>query len=188
MKSLRTAALEGTSVRNLEAIEAFLCADEEERLQLELTPKQQQFMDRWNFADDLLRTGRYDYLEITKQLSNKFGISVQAANDDLRNAQIVFGSSNALNKRYTAYAQIRRLEKSIRLCVQGQKWREAGDFEKTLQRAIANLPEMQAPKSPRTIVFNIQNNNSLSVTDEELQAAVSVAGEYIESEEVNDGD
>lgn len=188
MKGIRASTLEATSVRNLEAIETFLCADEEERLQLELTPKQQEFMNRWNFADDLMRTGRYDHTEIAKQIAGKFSISVQAAQDDIRNAQIVFGSSNAINKRYTAYAQIRRLEKHIRLCVQSQKWKEAGDFEKTLQKAIASLPEMQPAKSPRTIVFNIQNNNTFNVTDEELQAAVSIAGEYIDSEEVTDGE
>jgi hypothetical protein len=186
MKGTRALTIEGNSIRNLEAIETFLCADEEERLQLELTPKQQEFMNRWNFADNLLCTGRYDHGEVARQLAVKFGVSVQSAQDDIRNAQIVFGSSNALNKRYTAYAQIRRLEKNIRLCVAAQKWKEAGDFEKTLQRAIANLPEAQAPKSARTIVFNIQNNNQFEVTEDALASAMQVAGEYIESEEVED--
>lgn len=172
---------ENNSRKNLEAIENYLCCDEEDRAGLELTPKQQELFERWSFADDQLRRDRYKHEEVVQMLITKFGISNSSAWDDLRHAQIVFGSSNALNKRYTAYAQVRRLENMIRFCRNARDFKSAADFEKILQKAIAALPDTQAPKSARVINFNIQNNNNaFTASEQDITDAVKAAEEYLD--------
>lgn len=180
---------ENNARKNLEVIENYLCADEEDRLQMPLSKKQSELMERWSFADELLRKDRWKHTEILNMLMKRFGLSENSARDDLRSAQLVFGSANALNKLYTSYAQVRRLENNIRVCVAAQNWKAASDFEKVLQKALQALPDNQAPKSARQIIFNIQNNNNtFTQSEEQLQDAIKDAEEYLQFEELPEDD
>ena len=178
---------ENNSRRNLEAIESHLCCDDDDRASQPLTEKQQQLLERWSYADDLLRKDRFKHTEIVDQLMIKFGIGESSSWDDIRHAQIVFASAKPLHKRSTSYAQIRRIESNIRVCVAAGNWKAVTEFEKVLQKAIQALPDMIAPKSARTIIYNIQNNNNiLTATDIEVQQAIADAESYLESTPVTE--
>lgn len=184
--STRTVTVENNSRKNLEVIENYLCADEDDRLMMPLSKKQKELLERWSYADEQLRKDRWKHTEILDMLMKRFNISENSARDDLRSAQMVFGSANALNKLYTSYAQVRRLENNIRVCIAAQNFKAAADFEKVLQKALQALPDNQAPKSPRQIVFNIaNNNNTFTQSQQELDDAVKAAEELVNYEDID---
>lgn len=166
--------------KNIEAIENWICASEEERAAMELTPKQLEQKSRMEFADELLRKDRDKHHEIVDHIMKRFGVSKSTAQQDLREAQNVYASGHALNKHYTASAQIRSLQDDIRINRQAQNWPIVVELQKVLQKAIAAMEDYKPAKSPRVLVYNINNPvGEFSSSDKELDDAMRDADVFL---------
>lgn len=141
---------------NREAIELFLVSEEGS---VELTDKQNDLLRRWTYADEVIRKGEVRGREtIAQLLIMKFKVSRATAYQDIVHAEQVFSSSTPLNKRFRIGLRIEFLEKKIDELYELQDNMSAVMLEKSLQKYYDCYPDIAPVKSPKKIVYNIQNN------------------------------
>lgn len=184
---------------NREVIEQYLVSDPGTVV---LNDVQQKLLQRWEYADELIRRFEHKREEISRLLMRKFNISRNTAYQDIVNAENLFASSTPLNKKYRIQLRIEYLEMKITEIYEGIKleaptrdedgndyqedilakigcieanreyYREAAMLEKVLAKYYEMYPDLVVPRSPKNIIFNIQNN--------QLPAAPMTAAEAIE--------
>lgn len=145
------------SISNLEAIEAYLNAGGEGII---LTDIQEQLLDRWTYADELMRQniGKLKREEIANRIKIKYFISKSLAYRDIVNAEKVFSTSTPLNKKYRIQLRIEFLENQIRLCAAVNDHFSAAQYEKVLQNYYKIYPETIIEDSPKTLIFSFDIN------------------------------
>lgn len=179
-----------------DAIISYLVADEGSAPAL--SDKQKELLQRWEYADELIRQNTMRRETIAQMIMRKFDISRHTAYQDIVNAEDVFSSSTPLNKRYRIQLRIELLEMRInelwndlqpepmdeedllsRISREKQNRLyilEAAQLEKVLAKYYEMLPNGVPQRSARKIIFNVQVNNSFpapgNVTDA-LQAAAN---------------
>lgn len=180
---------------NIEAIQRYIEAGGEG---VELTDKQQQKFDRLRHMDELIRQayfGKYQRREdLVKIQMEKFSISRDTAFKDVVDAELVFSSSAPLNKKY--FIQ-RRIEMICDIIARLTKRSETDDdyidadnseiaarWEAVLQKYVSAYPDYIPTRSPKNIVYVIQNN--LIVTNLTPEQAIQEADIIIRELE-NDG-
>lgn len=157
-----------------------------------LTEKQLELIDRWRFADEKIRERKYKREQIAQFLiarSAEIGkkISRDTAYRDIVNAEYVFCSSFPLNKKYLIHQRIEFLQMKINDCYINNDYLNAALLEKVLQKYIDSYPETQPMRSPKTIIFNVQNNNNtLMVTNMTEQEAMNGIDQFIDKMEKQD--
>lgn len=150
MKELRS------SDSNREAIELYLVS---EPGTVTLTEKQEELLQRWKYADEVIRKSETRKREVVAQLIMvKFGVSRQTAYQDIVNAEAVFSSSTPLNKKYRIQLRIEFLETKIDELFEAGDNMNAALLERTLQKYYEKYPDFTPIRSPKKIVFIIQNN------------------------------
>jgi hypothetical protein len=172
--------LKSSADSNREAIELFLVSEEGS---VQLTDKQREILQRWSYADELIRQQEIRKRETqAAMIMRKFSVSRQTAYQDIVNAEAVFASSTPLNKRYRIQVRIEFLECKIdelygmmepdpndpeeedpferigRIKQNKEYIFEATQLEKVLQKYYDIYPDIRPARSPKTIVFNIQNS------------------------------
>lgn len=173
---------------NREAIQRFVEAGGEN---VELNDIQQKLLDRWRYADNLIREsffGRYKLREdIATAIMVKFEVARDTAFRDIVNAEAVFSSSAPLNKKYWIHRRIEWIcdiiskltapvlndKGEVLVEIDPENAAMAAKWESMLQKYIEKYPDLQPKRSPKTIVYNIQNNilaTGLTV-DEAVQEA-----------------
>jgi len=138
---------------NREAIELYLQSDEGA---IQLTDKQKLLLQRWTYADELIREGEIRSREVVaKMIIKKFDVSRATAFQDIVNAEQVFSSSTPLNKRYRIGLRIEFLEKQIDDLYEKQEYIAAAMLEKTLQKYYETYPDIKPARSPKKIIFKV---------------------------------
>jgi len=125
---------------------------------IELTPKQAELLDRYKYADELIRKSKYRRETIVNMIIAKYAVSRDTAFKDIINAEHLFSSSYPLNKRYLIGLRIEYLQSKIRILFKDKEYMAAAQLEKVLQNYIADYPDFLPPRAPKQIVLNIQNN------------------------------
>lgn len=187
---------------NRETIELHLVS---EPGKVPLTEKQQDLLDRWIFADELRRRNQLMRDGIARMIMRRFDVSRATAYQDIVQAEHVFASTAPLNKKYGIQRRIELLEMKINEMYEGIKFREDleeedaeaedADFLVKLSRlknnehyynaacaAERNLlgyyklyPDIVPPRSPKTIIFNIQAEK-LPASELSLKEAMKIDG------------
>lgn len=143
---------------NQEVIIDFLT---QEQGTVDLNKTQKDLLNRWDYADNLLRTRKYKKTEISKMLCLKFSISIATARNDMAEAEYVFGSTRKFNKQYILLNHLDQIDDMI---IEAQRRRDDDLVAKLMlirTRALALLPdEMQKEMPPTKIVFNLTQNNT----------------------------
>lgn len=161
---------------NREIIEQYIATDESG---ITLTEKQEELLIRWRYADELIRQQRYIKEDVSKFIMKKFNVSRDTAFRDIVSAEAVFSSSTPLNKKYHIGLRIEFLEKQIRAAATANDFKAVAMLEKVLANYYDIYPDTVLPSSPRTVVFNlIQNNTTETVIP--IPQAVRMANEIIE--------
>lgn len=144
-----------TGNTNREAIELFLVSEEGS---VELSEKQKQLLQRWQYCDELIRRNEMTRESIAKLLMFKFKpLSRTTAYQDIVNTEAVFSSSTPLNKKYWIQNRIEFLQMKISELygmVQMKPMDEAGDqvkeeeedIQDRLNRISANQEYMHEAK------------------------------------------
>jgi hypothetical protein len=103
--------LRGKGDSHRETIELYLIS---ETGAVELNEKQKLLLQRWEYADELIRLKEIRDRETqAKMIMRKFDVSRTTAYQDIVNAENVFSSSTPLNKKYRIGLRIEFLEKKI---------------------------------------------------------------------------
>jgi hypothetical protein len=123
-----------------------------------LTDKQRVLLDRWNFAAEKIREQKYRREQIANFIIGVYKISRDTAYRDIVNAEHVFACSYPINKKFLIQLRIEILQKRINdAYIDGDRF-NAVKMEKELREYIKMYPETALAQSPKTIVFNLQQN------------------------------
>lgn len=79
-----------------------------------LTDQEEKMLQRWEFADDLIRSRQYGRAQIVHMVAEKFSVSRALANKDIGDTHFVFGSTIKYNKNYLLILHIDECDKFIR--------------------------------------------------------------------------
>ena len=149
-----------------------------------ITDKQLELLDRWRYADEKIRESKFRREQIAGFICSKYNVSRDTAYKDIVNAEYIFSSSYPLNKKYWIQLRIEYLQKKINDAYIDRDGFTASRLEKELREYIKMYPEQIERKSPKTIVFNIQNN--LLQTNQTADTAFREADDIIKQLEQKD--
>ncbi len=150
-----------------------------------LSSKENEILERVRFSDEKIRERKYSREQIVKFVMGKFEVCRDTAYKDLIMAENVFSSSYPLNKQSLIASRIEFLQKQIDNCIIDKEFIAAGVFEKSLQKYIEIYKDLVPKRSPKTIIYNIQNNiHQTNVTIE--QAMEEAEKLYLELEKNED--
>lgn len=149
-----------------------------------LSDKQKEFFERWRYADELIRQNKNKREEIANFIKVKFGVSRDTAFRDIVNAEYVFASSYPLNKAHIIGRRMEFLEKCIWDAKIDKNWIAVEGLEKRYQEYLKIYPAITQKRSPRTIIFHM-NQNILNINTTVDQASQD-ADEIIKRIESND--
>ncbi len=170
-----------------DAIESYIAAGGENNEEgIVLTKKQEDYLIRWRFADERFRQNKYKTDRIANFLMDQFKISRDTAYKDIVNAQRVFRSTCPLNKQYEIQGRIEDLKVRIYDAYIDNDRIGAAMLDKVLQKYLEMYSDVVPVRSPKNIVFNIQNN--LFVTDKTPRQSYADADEIIKALENDDRD
>lgn len=173
---------------NRDVIELYLVSEEGK---VELNDQQKKLLQRWQYADELIRKNEMRRETIARMIMVKFLVSRMTAYQDIVQAENVFASSTPLNKKYRVQLRIEflemkinelygevepdpddpkqedELEKIFRRQRNSKYILEAIQLEKVLKDYYKLYPDVTPPRSPKTIVFKV-------VQDKLPQPALSI--------------
>ncbi|MGN6293755.1 MAG: hypothetical protein ACTHMV_13510 [Chitinophagaceae bacterium] len=196
----------GDYLSNREVIETYLVNEEGT---VQLNDKQKQLLDRWSYADELIRKNEMRRETIALMLIRQFKVSRATAYQDIVNAENVFASSTPLNKKYRIQLRIEFIEMKInelydfvvpppaeessearmlRKLKNEYYLNQAISLEKVLQKYYHDYPDLTPSRSPKNIILQV-NYNSLPSTPmsagEALQKAAGMLN--IKPNDITDG-
>jgi hypothetical protein len=173
---------------------------------VELNDVQMKLLERWRHADEMIRQsffGKYQLREdIANALKTKFEISRDTAYRDIVNAEHVFSSSAPLNKKYFIQRRIEYITyiiseltkaieikdeegKVVKSYIDEEKAAIAAKWEGVLQKYVEKYPDYVPMRSPKTIIYNIQQN--LLTTNITVEEAATEADVIINQLTKDDG-
>lgn len=165
-----------------------------------LTAEEEMILLRWEFADQLMRT-HHSYSEVTKAISERFGVSRNTADKDYASTQEVFAKARSINRKYEGGIHLDRINRMIKHYEdQLYKKDEEGHFvlsakqQKELGAIISKLYEnytyqlnsiptdegKQQSPVPSMVFKFAQNNFNAPMT---IKEALAELGDYIEFDE-----
>jgi hypothetical protein len=134
-----------------------------------LDDHQQAMYQRWLFIDEELRKGKWRRYQIVDQCAVRFGVSKEAAKRDMIGCEQIFSSSYPLNKKYFITSRINFLERMIQTAAAVNDHKAVVEYEKLLEKYIGQYPDATVARSPKKIVFvlnnNVVQNESMPVED-----------------------
>jgi hypothetical protein len=151
---------------------------------IELTEKDNEVLDRVRFADEKIRENKFSRELIAKSLIGKYNICRDTAYKMIIMAEHIFSSSYPLNKNAEIERRIEFLKKVINDCIIDKDFLAASNFEKSLQKYIDMYKDVTPKRSPKTIVYNIQNNiHQTNVTVEQAMEETEGVLKLLENRE-----
>ena len=149
-----------------------------------LTDKQTALLDRWRYADEKLRENKYKREKIAELIIGRWNVSRDTAWRDIVNAEYVLCSCYPLTKKYEIQRRIEFLKEEIYNAKLDKDRDNISKLEKVLMEYYKLYPEASRKQSPKTIIFNIQNN--LLVVEKTAEQACAESDELIKLLEEND--
>lgn len=123
---------------------------------VKLNPEQENLLQRWSAADDMMRNMETGPNEIALALMKKFEYSVATARRDISNAQYVFGSMNVADKRYVISRHLDLIDDCIRKAIAAGKDKLWPILLQVKNKAIEMMPDTQkTDTTPAALIFNI---------------------------------
>lgn len=159
---------------------------------IELTDKQKELLERWEYADEKIREhmGRLNRTEIANLIKKKFAVSFCTAKSDMVNAEYVLSSSNPLNKAHRIQLRIEYLEKQSKRAADAKDFQAVAMIEKSIAKYVELYPETTPTVSPKNLIFafDVEKVTELLMPSNEAELIVDGAikkkqeeiGEYIE--------
>ena len=158
--ALRTLA-NNESESNRDVIISYLQAEGDG---IPLTDKQKELLERWSYADEMIRrnVGKKTREEIVNLIIARWSVNRPhklhraTAYQDIVNAEYVFSSSTPLNKKYLIGLRIEFLERQIRQAslVPSPDYYGIAALEKALAKYIELYPDPTlGNQSPRNLIF-----------------------------------
>jgi hypothetical protein len=164
---------------------------------VDLSDKQQELLKRWRHADELVRQsffGKFQLREdIAKNIMVTFEVSRDTAWRDITNAETVFSSSAPLNKKYFIQRRIEWISSIIAklagpvydlendtkmICeIEPENAAIAAKWEAILQKYVEAYPDFTPVRSPKNIIYNIQQNlftTNITVEDAAKEADIII--------------
>lgn len=123
-----------------------------------LDEHQQAMYQRWLFIDDELRKAKKRRFQIVNECAVRFGVSKEAARRDMIGCEQIFSSSYPLNKKYLITTRINFLERQIVTAAAMNDHKAVAEYEKLLEKYIAQYPDATIARSPKKIVFVLNQN------------------------------
>jgi hypothetical protein len=148
---------------------------------VELSELQKDLLDRWETADDLIRSNRYKLTEVARVLEKKYQYGLATARRDIADAQYVFNSTNKKNKGYLLALHLDRIDAAIILAMQ-QNSRLLPLLFAEYTRAWKELPDDEkGSTTPAAIIFNFTTNHITQLTETEIanETAKAIADKYL---------
>ena len=90
------------------AIKRFMCDGD-----VDLKVEEEFILNRWIYADSLMRSKEYGEDEMVRKIVEKFEVSVFTARNDLGNAQKLFADARKINKKYLIHHHLQRIDEDI---------------------------------------------------------------------------
>lgn len=149
---------------------------------IELTPKQQEMLERAEEADRLMRKGDYTRMEMEQMLADKFGYSLNTARNDLYLAEHIWGNAHKRNKSYLMSGHIDLIDRLLIAAEQRKDWKNVNFLLAERTRAIKELPERsEGDTTPAAIIFNFGTGTMAEMLGEDmsLEEAHKAASEYL---------
>lgn len=78
-----------------------------------LNSEEEKILARWQYAHDLLGAKQKTWIQIRDCIVSQFSVSKFTAENDISNAQDVFGSNRKINKRYLLHLHLDRINEDI---------------------------------------------------------------------------
>ncbi len=124
-----------------------------------LTPFQQELLERWERADELIKRniGKKNREEIANMLRSIYKYHRATAYRDIMDAEFVFASSKPFNKKYLFGIRIEYCMKRIREAQEIGDAKTEVSFEQLLQKYIEMYPDDIVDPGSQTLIFNIDN-------------------------------
>ncbi|RYE02390.1 MAG: hypothetical protein EOP50_00170 [Sphingobacteriales bacterium] len=116
-----------------------------------LTAKEDEILNRWIYADTLMRGRKHSEAAIVEQMKARFGVSVHTARNDLFKAQALFEKSRKYSKRYLMFNHVEELQLHIERIKHDKSLQHIlPKLYGELTKAIKELPEDPAIDLPDT--------------------------------------
>jgi hypothetical protein len=152
---------------------------------IELSDKEKDTLDKIRFADEKIRESKYSREQVSKFIIGKFDCCRDTAWKHIVMAEQIFSSSYPLNKNAMIAARIEFLQKKIDECIIDKEYSAASNFERSLQKYIEMYKDVAPKRSPKTIIYNIQQNilNTTVTVDQAVEEAETLALELHNKED-----
>jgi hypothetical protein len=171
-----------------------------------LSSKDEQILARWEFVNDHLIKKEKDWKEIRELVTLRFHVSKFTAENDIVNAQEVFGITRKINKKYLFHLHLDRIDRDIETIRKAIMFYEDKDGKKIPRvpdgkeiAALAKLHESYtyalnvAPDDvdrkklpPPIFVFKLPDGQDIP-QPMSFDQAMKEAGEYIPHEDLTNG-
>jgi len=172
-----------------------------------LNSEEEKILARWETANELLIEKQKTWLEIRNHIATTFSVSRFPAENDICNAQEVYGTNRKINKRFLLHLHLDRMDKDIERIREGLFFTEDDETDVKFNRtpdakeiaALARLNEAytytlnsipedadRTKLPPPIYVFKLPDGVSIT-QPMSIQAALQAADEYIDYEIVNNG-
>lgn len=153
-----------------------------------LSAKEKEYLQRWTYADELIRAGigKKNRGDIALHLMERFRISRGTAYQDIVNAEEVFSSTCPFNKHYRIPIRIELMEKIIREASIAKDYKSVAALEKVLATYIDMLPNDPSKKdAPSQITYHI---NGEKIVNQLIVASIDEAKSIIANYQPNSTD
>lgn len=108
---------------------------------IELSPVQQEKLERYQFIYNQLVSGKYTDLDVSEMIQESYGISYVQALQDMRDAKELFSASFNINKQFELKAQMEINRMLIQQAKDAGDFRAATQFEKNRVKMISLIED-----------------------------------------------
>lgn len=172
-----------------------------------LNSEEEKILARWESANELLIAKEMTWVQIRDHIAATFKVSRFTAENDISNAQEVYGANRKINKRFLLHLHLDRMDRDIERIREGLFFREDDVKGVKFNRnpdakeiaALARLSEAytytlnsipdtsdRTKLPPPIYVFKLPDGVSIT-QPMSIEAAMQAADEYITFEDVTNG-
>ncbi len=176
---------EDNRVDNLEVIRMYLITADDS---IQLTPKQQELKERYDFADNLMRQNIYSYQQIDNIIMKKYGVAIDTARRYVSAAQYLYGSQYSRDKHYILMQHYDVVQHTLNQLLAEGRYKEAEGYSKLVLECIKAMPDRKTDENrAAAIIFNFAGvYNDLSETPMDKEKAMAITKKFFEDAEFED--
>jgi hypothetical protein len=159
-----------------------------------LKVEEEAILNRWIYADALMRAKEMNEEQMIRDIAEKFDISVHTSRGDIQNAQRLFADARKVNKKYLIHHHLQRIDEDIQK-IRKKLFRGDGDTSKipdskemaalaklfeTYTYTLNSIPDEEAAdkQPPPVFIFKLAPGQTIEAPLE-IDDAVSMADEIL---------